>query len=347
MTFETGSSVIPAELLPRFELLIKELHTATILLLRRSRVRGFSLRMILTHDLAAEIERLRPSSAENARVFTTERLSGTVVAKTLCPREEGEPYSVVMSDASWVEEDGEAFTNGIATVAHELGHCAIETVRRASGSALSEDGLTTGELAAREIVRAALDEYRADVYEDLFLQAMGDASEGGETEPLRLHHLYGRRFTERLGEVLPDEVYPGWPDRVQAFLDREMPLDEMWAGLVRSGWDVFVTMAHAASIASTAEGPDPIAGEFASHPAVTLYLREPWLCLLDMARVFRPVCSVSAHATMQARAYSVGVGAVLGMWSKLGLSFTLNDDGSTYIGAAEPLRVPDCPEREA
>jgi hypothetical protein len=338
VAFATASSVIPAELLPRFRFLCKEIHAATILLLRRSRVRGFSVQMILTYDLAAEIERLRPSAAERASTFTTQRLSGTVVAKTLFPREDGEPYCVVVSDVPWAEEDGEDVANGIATLAHEFGHCAIECVRRASACAVSAHGLTSGELAAREIVRAALDEYRADLFEDLFLQALGDASEDGESEPLRLHHLCGRRFAEGLGEVLSGEVYPGWPDRVQACRDLEVALDVMWPGLVRSAWDVFVTIAHAGAVARTAEAPDPIAGEFATHPAVTLYLGEPWRCLLEIASAVRPVCSASAHAKMEARAFSAGVDALLGMWSSLGLRFALDDDG-TCIEVRAPLRA--------
>jgi hypothetical protein len=342
VTFETEASVIPPDLLPRFKFFCTALHRATVLLLRRSRVRGFSLKVILTHNLAAEIERLRPSSDENSGSYTTKRLAGTVVAKTLCPREEGELYTVVADDALWAEGDDETLANGIATIAHELAHCAIESVRSASVCALFEDGLTTGEMAAREIVRAALDEYRADMIEDVFLQVMADATEGGEIGPLQLHHLFGRGFTDGLGTVLSDEVYPGWPDRVQAFREWEVPLDDMWTGLARSGWGVFVAIAHASSVARTAGEPDPITGEFAWHPAVTLYLREPWCCLLEIAHAFRPVCSASAHAKMEARAFSEGVDAVLGMWSKLGLSFTLNDDGSTYIGVTEPQRVSDC-----
>ena len=339
MTFETGSSVLTREMRQRLELLCKALHTATILLLRRSRVRGFSLRLIVTHDLAAEIERLRPSPADGAGHFTTTRLSGTVVAKTLCPREEGEPYSVVVDDALWADADGEDLAVGIGTLAHELAHCAIERVREASGCVLFKDGLTVGEVAAREIVRAALDEYRADLIEDLFLQAMATATEGGDSEPLRLHHLHGRRFAEGVGALLSEEVSPGWPDRVQAYRDRHVPLEEMWPGLVRSTWDVFVTIAHAGSVAHTAGDPDPLDGELASRPAVMLYLWEPWYCLREIAGAFRPVCSASAQAKLEARAFSEGVDALLRMWSKLGLSFTLSDDGSTNIAVTEPLRA--------
>jgi len=163
VTFETGASVIPPDSLPRFKFFCTALHRATIQLLRRSRVRGFSLRVILTHDFAAEIERIRPSSDENSGAYTTKRLAGTVVAKTLCPCEEAEPYVVVVDDVIWAEGDDETLANGIATIAHELAHCAIEKIRSASGCVLFESGLTTGEMAAREIVRGALDEYRADM----------------------------------------------------------------------------------------------------------------------------------------------------------------------------------------
>jgi hypothetical protein len=327
------------EMLQRLELLGEALHTATILLLRRSRVRGFSLRMIVTNDLVAEIERLRPSPADGGGRFTATRLGGTVVAKTLCPGSEGEPYCVVVDDVLWAAANGEDVAVGIATLAHELGHCAIQRVREASGCALFEDGLTIGEVAAREIVRATLDEYRADLIEDLFLQAMATASEDGVAVPLRLHHLHGRGFAEGLGVVLSEEVSPGWPDRVQAFRGWEIPLEEMWPGLVRSTWDVFVTIAHAGSVAHTAGDPDPLDGELATRPGVMLYLWEPWYCLREIANAYRPVCSASAQAKLEARAFTEGVDAVLRMWGRLGLSFTRNDDGSTYIALAEPLRA--------
>ena len=339
VTFATARSVMAPEMLQRFESLCTALHTATILLLRRSRVRGFSLRMIVTSDLAAEIERLRPSPAGSASHFTATRLSGTVVAKTLCPDAAGEPYCVVVDDALWSDACGEDLAAGIATLAHELAHCAIERVREASGCVLLADGLTIGEVAAQEIVRATLDEYRADLIEDLFLQAMATATEDGEAEPLRLHHVHGRGFADGLGAVLTGEVSSGWPDRVQAFRDWQVPLEEMWPGLVRSTWEVFVTIAHAGSVARTAGAPDPLDGEFASRPGVMLYLWEPWYCLRQIADAFRPVCSASAQAKLEARAFSEGVDALLRMWGRLGLSFTRNDDGSTTIEVAEPLRA--------
>jgi len=180
---------------------------------------------------------------------------------------------------------------------------------------------------------------RADTIEDSFLQAIASATENGESVPLQLHHLHGRGFTDGLGAVLSDEVHPGWPDRVQAFREWEVPLDEMWTGLARSGWEVFVTIAHASCVAQTAGEPDPMTGEFASHPAVTLYLRGPWCCLLEISHAFRPVSSASAHAKMEARAFSEAVDALIGMWGKLGLSFSLNEDGSTYIAVTEPQRA--------
>lgn len=338
--FEVESSVVPLDLLPRFELICRALHLCMVALLRRSHIRGFSIRVILTNDIVATVRRVSPPSDEYPRVFNAERLGGTVFGKTIHPKTDGEPYTIIMRDETWAQEGDDALGLGIALIAHELGHCAIDSCRKASGYAPPVGDITTGESVAREIAATAVDEYRADRIENLLLGAMGNAGEGDEAVPIGLHHVHGHDHIDALGGVLSDEVYPGWPDRVQAFREWQIGMDDMWMGLGRSGWEVFVLIAHAAAVAWAADDPDPIiSGELADHPAVSLYLGKPWECLLDIADSVSMLCTPAASAKMDARIYTEAVDALLAMWGELGLTFALMGDGGTHIGVTEPRRA--------
>ena len=313
-----------------------------IALLRQRRIRGFSARMVLTNDIASAVRRECPPSDEDPRDFTADRLAGTVSAKTLFPKADSEPYTIIESDEAWAQEGDDALARGLSSLSHELGHCAIDCCRRASVSTPPAEDLTAGESAAREIAFDALDEYRADSIEDAILRVIGTAGEGDGAVPLGLHHLVGSGFTDKLRDVLSQEVYPGWPDRVQAYRERQVTLEDMWLGLGRSGWETFVLIAHAAAAARAAGDPDPTtAGEFADHPAVSLYLRRPWKCLLDIAESASPLCTPAALAKMDARASKEAVDALLNMWGELGLTFTLRRGGLQHIQVRAPVRLPD------
>lgn len=340
--FDTESSAVPPDLVARFEGHCGVLHRAIIALLRQRRIRGFSVRMVLTNDIAAAVRRECPPSDEDPRVFTPDRLAGTVSAKTFFPRADGEPYTIIESDEAWAQEGDDALAHGLSSLSHELGHCAIDCCRRASGYTPLMDNVTAGESASREIAFDALDEYRADWIADLLLRVMGTAGEGDEAVPLGLHHLAGNGFTDTLRDVLSREVYPGWPDRVQAYRERLVTLVDMWMGLGRSGWETFVLIAHTAAVARAAGDLDPItAGEFPDHPAVSLYIGGPWERLLDIAESASPLCTPAALAKMDARASTEAVDDLLNMWGELGLKFTLRRGGLQHIQVRAPARLPD------
>jgi hypothetical protein len=341
VSFEAESSTIPSERIARIESTCMGLHRITVAVLRGKRIRGFSLRVILTGDLVTTVRRVSPPMEEYPRLFIPNRLGGIVTGKMLLPNAEGDPFTIILSDAAWTDDDDEATAHGIAIIAHELGHCAIEMCRRASGYAPSTTDLTMGESVAREIARDALEEYRVGQIENALLSAVGTSGKGDDAVPLALHHLYGDDYVRALGETLTGVVYPGWPDRVQTYRDWNISMEDMWEGLARSAWEAFVLIAHAAAVARSADEPDPITGEFAGSPAVSLYLGEPWERMLDIADTVSVLCTPAASAKMEERIYTEGVDALLAMFGELGLRFTLRPGGRQHLAVTAPARLRD------
>ena len=189
--FDTESSFVPPDLVARFEGHCSVLHRTMIALLRQRRIRGFSARMVLTNDIASAVRRECPPSDEDPRDFTADRLAGTVSAKTLFPKADSEPYTIIESDEAWAQEGDDALARGLSSLSHELGHCAIDCCRRASVSTPPAEDLTAGESAAREIAFDALDEYRADSIEDAILRVIGTAGEGDGAVPIRNVGFFG------------------------------------------------------------------------------------------------------------------------------------------------------------
>lgn len=342
VSFEAESSTAPLELLARVEFMCVVLHGAILGVLRRKRVRGFSARVVLTGDIVATVRRLRPPAEEDSRMFTAERLGGTVMGKILPSTADGSPFTIILSDAVWLEDNAEATAHGASIIAHELGHCVVESCRRASGYTPSMTDLTMGESVAREIAGDALEEYRVGQIENAVLGAVGTSGKGDDAVPLALRHLYGDDYVHALGEILTGVVYPGWPDRVQTYRDWKISMEDMWEGLARSAWEAFVLIAHAAAVALSADEPDPITeGEFADAPAVSLYLDEPWECIRDIADSVSVLCTPAASAKMEERVYTEGVDAVLAMFGELGLRFALLPGGRHHLAVTAPARLRD------
>lgn len=324
-----------------FDFYGRALHRAILQLLRRRRVAGFSVDLVVTGDMVTTVAKLSPPSDTNPRVFTDERLGGVVAAKLLPSDDEAKPYTIVMRDILWEEAGDEALCRAAGMLAHELGHCAVKRCREAAGYAppAPSADIPWGESVAREIVIAATEEFHVDLMENAVLGGLANAGLDEQAEPLRLHHLYGDDYSVTLGEVLDGEVYPGWPDRVQAYRDWRVPLEEMWTGLARSAWETFILVAHAGAVANSAGFADPVAaGDYAEHPAVRLYLGEPWRRMYEAIAAVPPFCTPHALASAEARAHTDGIEAIVAMWRRLGLTFTLTPRGQ-HIGVVKPRRV--------
>lgn len=323
----------------RFRNVCEALHQAMqLVLIDRCGLPGFPLGVVLTEDLTAEVQRHRDAAAQDPRPFVAERLGGMVVAKCLHSQTDGATV-IVFDDIFWRDDtDESALASGCTTIAHEMAHCALHELRgRADRGGLSADQ-TVGEQAAREIVSDALEEYRADGMAGAFLGAMGERVEDGASHRLRLHDIHGDEYAEQLLEVLDNEVYPGWRDRVQLYREYVVPLEEMFLGVSRSAWEAFVLVAHAAAVADSSGKPDPL-DEYTAHPAVRIYLRDPWQRIRELAGEYPLLGTPAESMELEARALDTGVAAVMRMWKSLGLTFRLQPSGDTYIHVDEPQSV--------
>lgn len=307
-----------------FRNVCEALHQAMqLMLIDSSGLPGFPLRTILTEDLTAEVQRHRNAAAQDPRPFRAERLGGTVVAKCIDPQAGDRPALVIFDDIFWRDDKDEfALASGCATIAHEMAHCALYELRgRAERGGPSADQ-TVGEQAAREIVRDALEEYRADGIASAFLAVIGERVENGTRQRLRLHDIEGDNYAEQLLKVLDNEVHPGWRNRVQRYREHAVPLEEMFLALSRSAWETLVLVAHASAVANSAGRLDPL-DEFAAHPGVRLYLHDPWKCIRELAREYPLLGTQVESIELEAKVLDVGVPAVMRMWECLGLTFRL------------------------
>lgn len=324
----------------RFRNACAALHQAMqLVLIDQCGLSAFPLRVILADDLTAEVQRDRDAAAEDPRPFCADRLGGTVMAKCLPPRPDDGLAVVVFDDTLWRDDTNEfALASGCARIAHEMAHCALSELRGGADRGGLSCGQTVGELAAREIVSEALEEYRADGIANALMAAIGEHVEEGDGERrrLRLHDIDGDEYSGRLLEVLNSEVYPGWRDRVQRYRDYATTFEEMFDGLSRSVWEVFVLVAHASAVARSAEQPDPL-DALQDHPGVRLYLDDPWRGIRELGDEY-PLLGTSAESVeLEARALDSGVPAVMRTWERLGLTFRLQSSGNTHIHVAEPL----------
>lgn len=329
-------SDLPSEQIAAFRCVCDGLHAGTLVYLRRRRIRGYSLHVVLTHDLAAAVNDRWASLHPDAPEYTTDRAAGTAIGKMFRPRVAGEPFTVMLDDRQWLTQDEGVPPNVVASLAHELAHCMIDVCRGDPRRDETSDDLDCGEFYARWIVREALDEYRADIISNSLLMSATRAAGGEAVSLVRLYKAFELDPVARLGQTLATVVNPGWPDSVQAYVDRQIALDEMWEGLVQSSWEVFVAIAHAAALAWLAREPDPIRTTYAEKPAVSMYLLRPWCCMLEMLSKTPPLPTPRRLARMDDRARSEGVQSLLDMWGMLGVTFEYLGDGGTFIHVSAP-----------
>ena len=337
-TYDVESSDLSSAQIATFRGICDGLHAGTLVYLRRRRLRGYSLRVVLTHDLAASVNDRWASLCPDAPEYTTVRAAGTAVGKMFRPRTAAEPFTVMLDDRQWLTQEEGVPPNVVANIAHEMAHCMIDVCRGDPSTPTTTNSLECGEFHARWIVREALDEYRADIISNSLLMSVTQATGGEAVTLVQLYEAFGLDPGDRLSQTLSDVVHPGWPDRIQAYRDEQVALEDMWEGLVQSSWEVLVAIAHAAALAWLAKEPDPICSSYAEEPGVSLYLLKPWCCMLDMLSETAPLPTPRRLARMDGRARSEGVESLLDMWAMLGITFEPLSGGGTFIHVAAPKR---------
>ena len=192
---------------------------------------------------------------------------------------------------------------------------------------------------ARSIARISTEELTADMVAGIILSEVGSVVIDGQTRPLRPADVTGfaNGYSDQLGLVLSQTVYPGWPNLVQSYRERRIDLNSMWAGIVQGTDQVITLIAHAEAEAILNDGRRPLDEAYAEEPGSALYLTPAWTSIREATgeTVFP---SKQEYRALQLRISDAGEDALLAMWKKLGLTFEIRPDRGFSIHVTDPLR---------
>lgn len=295
--------------------------------------------LVLADDfVAATQEILDLGNGGSASTFTTERLGGETVAKNLPLSDDGSHVAIVMN-RQLLSGSGDVAAHSAYLVAHELMHPVLNWLRHESGVL---DGVvvpsSTPQEIARSIARIISDEYRADRIASVILGQFACVTEGGQEVPLNAGHIFGDSYTQQFLQVLDDRVWPGWADAVNAYRVHATDLDAMWQRIVMDTDQTLTLLAHAQAVADASDLDGPLDGEAASHEGVVLYLEPVWesfLAAYDEHRLFENVAEFADADNAVSDALEA---ALMALWERLGLTFTVYEDRSMYIHVNDPER---------
>ena len=260
--------------------------------------------------------------------FTTERLGGTAVGKTVPLNDDRSKLEVVLAAEPWIEPAGPAGLGvGLYLLAHELTHCVLERMRVLSGAL---EGVSfppaTPRPAARSITRIAVDEMRADWVADLVLSLSATKTVEGEELPLHISDLGmlgPTLYRDRLAELLVTRVYPGWANTVNTYRTWGMTLEELMRQLMQETDQVMTTLAHAQGEAlSTPENGDLFLPPASGEPGASWLVGPVWETV--MTAVAAPGSLIPPLPEFKAAELSIldaGEDALFAMWEKLGVTF--------------------------
>jgi len=274
-------------------------------------------------------------------VFTPERLGGIVAGKTLARALDYQDVTIVLNGnlIDWSNPQGQV--SGLAILAHELGHVAIGRARYASGVLEGEPPppSVTGTEAARSLARITCDEFRADL---IATSALGTAAsvplDDGSTRPATIYDLVGSRHSDCLRDVLAEEVYPGWPDTVDAYRTYQIDLEELIRRITLSTESVLSIVAHAEAHAFAGRVDRPLQANSELRGA-ELYVAPAWDRLLAILARRPPVpTTLSEVRALEDHIASEGTAAILQMWKRLGLTVEEHGNRRWAMRVSEPMR---------
>jgi hypothetical protein len=272
--------------------------------------------------------------------YTTDRVGGQAAAKNITLADDASEIAVVINADlhQFAVPDHEAHSLFIAT--HELTHPLLTRLRVASGAnGRIPPPATAAADVARGIVAGAVDEYRCDRVADAVLGALATMTVNGETRPLRVSDLYaGIGHFDGLRELMDTHVHPAWPDLVQSYREGRIGLEEMWQRLIIASDQTLTALAHAEAEAAAAEVPGPADGACADHPGMRLYLTPAWSAIMTAAEAHPLVPALDQFAGVDHAIVETGKAAVLGLWSRLGVTATLDPSGRDYLHVGAPTR---------
>jgi hypothetical protein len=343
VTTRIAASSLPSEAIQAFEIDVVIASEAYNRLREEQGLPDSDVIALLADDFVGEVDAhlQGPFRAQEGDTFTTDRVGGVVVAKTLDQSADAS-RQVIVFDASWWRNAAqpEHRLRLAHIVAHELAHTVIERARHASGAM---NGVlipsVTGNETARSMARIMAGEYRADLLAEIVVGGYITATVDGETRPGRTWYVDGNDHVSRLAEVLA-RAHPAWPNIVQDYRERRSRLEEMWVRIAALTDQTLTNLIHCQAAADAADASVDILGSppLVELPAVTLYLLEPWANLLAALRATPLLSNLSDVVQTEAAVVEAGSAAIVDIWRRLGLRVEeqANRRWSLWVGA--PLR---------
>ncbi len=311
---------------------------------QRSEVPPTEITVVFADDFVTTVDELLATDAARAgrphQTFTTDRVGGTVAAKNIPMSADGAHIAVVVNADQHHFVAPELEAHSIFLIAHELTHPLLTRLRAAS-QAMETMGPPATDAAAnaRGIVRAAVDEYRADRIADVVLGALASITIDGQTRPMRMTDLFGGAgHRDYLPEILDGHVHPGWPGLVQDYREHRIPLEDLYRRLIVSTDQTLTALAHAEAEAAVADEPSALGENCAEHPGAVLYLGPAWSQIMDTVDGQPLLPALGTFAALEHDLLDTGEQAVLDMWQKLGLTATPLPSGADYLHVGAPLR---------
>lgn len=305
-----------------------------------SGVDQLAVECVLAADFIKGVEaRMRRFGEDDREAFTTERVGGFAIAKNLSQAEDDSRIAIVFDSSIWIGMDGAARARKVATMAHELAHPVMTRLRRMSGAleGVVFPSITLTEVA-RSNARICWDDFRAEAIADVVLQQMATADEpGGGSRPLPLAEISLSGYVEQ-AKVQLSVAYPAWADRVQAYREWKMKLDDMWFPTLRDLGEMRTLMVMTLGCRGF-ESHEPIDPAVSALPAYNLYFGEPWEAYIAAIRRLPSITTPENHREIEREILDVGEASFKDALKALGLTADDLPDRHNDVHVTEPQRV--------
>lgn len=336
VTFE---GEVPEEVQPDFASLANAMGGLFGRLASTMGIDHLDVECVLAHDFREAVEsRLRRLGDGDQQGFTTERVGGVVVGKNLPQVEDQSRIAVVFAPELWIDSGGFAPAQKVATMAHEIAHTVMSRARYMSGAL---EGVVFPSQTLTEVARSSAridwDEFRAEALADTVLQTVATTGEGDNVRPLRLADFASTLYHDQASSQLA-AAYPAWADRVDAYMDRQISLDDLWYATLQKLGQLRTLIAMFTG-AMGRESDQPLAADLSAQHAYRLYFGEPWEEYVRTMRVSPILPTVSEHRGVEAEVLRVGEGSFRAALLALGLTADDLPNRTAYVHVSEPRRI--------
>jgi hypothetical protein len=338
---DVSSEGVDAEVVEQFSSTVRFAHQVVSSVPQFAGVPSTKVQAVITSDFVATVQRVLDDSGQPGDPYAVERLGGSAVAKAMRTSDDYSAHTVVFDATQWPADSNPVSPFGLVLAAHEMSHVMLGRSRWASGAleGVVFPSVTPVE-SARSMVRTAVEELRADILAGTALGIAASTTVDGETRPSRPGDLIGHDgYRTQLAAVLDANVYPGWPDIVQRYRTRQMPLDQMWKHIGQSTDQVLTLLAHCQAESHFAEESTGVFDEaMAEHRGVELYLRPTWDPIMEALASQRVLPDFADTQSAELELLDVAEAAVMALWERLGLTMDIRDEREYAIRVSKPER---------